>query len=390
MLQSEILDLINHFKNEPYKIFPSDSPKSSHANIKMCAEALGMTVKNEDRYTELYEGEQFVGFINKLHPHTTQNIAYRICNDKYLTELFLKTAGYETFNSCLAHVTEYEKAKEYAEKLNGPFVVKPLALNAGDGITADITIEDFDQAWSYCFEAQRKKRKRLKYSLIQPYFKGIDLRVMIVHGRFVSAVLRLPAFIVGDGINTVENLVNNKNKLRKDHLTAKSIKITDTTYQLLKKQHLSTSSIPEKDRTVLLHTANNLSLGGESIEVSDHITEELKRFCADSVKAIPGLTTAGIDVMIKDFSAHSGLIMEANINPNPNVHEFPQKGGQKHPVRELVHGLYELFKYQQRRADYDHEFIERYTRLIFEKETITNKQMVNKEVIEYLKSTLEI
>lgn len=63
----------------------------------------------------------------------------------------------------------------------------------------------------------------------------------------------------------------------------------------------------------------NVSSGGDPIDVTDSISDEVKQIAIDAVKAIPGLLHAGVDIIInenRNIDAE-GLVIE--INPTAQI-----------------------------------------------------------------------
>ena len=87
-------------------------------------------------------------------------------------------------------------------------VIKPIDANHGEGITMDVThITDALEAINLT-----KAFTKDDGFLIQEQCDGNDYRFLVVNGNFIAASGRKPAFVIGDGRQTVEELVKKRIK----------------------------------------------------------------------------------------------------------------------------------------------------------------------------------
>ncbi|MGL5021256.1 MAG: hypothetical protein ACRC5R_04475, partial [Mycoplasmatales bacterium] len=87
-------------------------------------------------------------------------------------------------------------------------VVKPEDTNFGIGITMltkKCSKEAIDNAINFAFENS-------KQILVEETIIGTEYRFLVIGEKCVSIVKRVPAHVIGDGINTIKNLVSIKNK----------------------------------------------------------------------------------------------------------------------------------------------------------------------------------
>src|SRR5699024_6844775 len=150
--------------------------------------------------------------------------------------------------------------------------------------------------------------------------------------------LRLPAHIVGDGSRTVESIIDEKNTLRKanPYLKSKLILKNDEMIRLLKKHEYQLDSVPGSGEVIILKDISNLTSGEESVDISQVISAEMIYNCLKAVASIPGLSTAGIDIITSDFKNDPGNILEINTNANFNLNYFTYKGEGQHPLNQWI------------------------------------------------------
>src|SRR5699024_11507709 len=84
---------------------------------------------------------------------------------------------------------------------------------------------------------------------------------------------------------------------------------------------------------------SNLTLGGESIDITNDLSDEIKSLAIHSVASIPGMSTGGVDLMTEDFKGKTAYIIEVNTNANHTMHHLPLKGDTTRPFYDLLQNL---------------------------------------------------
>lgn len=292
-----------------------------------------------------YYKNKLFGSMNGQIPSSSDKKGIRLCKDKMKTENLLSTNEISTTESILLEEKDYDKGLEIAKKSQRPLVLKPLNMYGGRGITLDVDESNFEFAWNNAKKEYDETTKIFKV-LLQPILSGVETRMLVVENKFNSAILRVPANIVGDGLHTVNELINKKNTARmmNPHLKRLPIKISDVVKHNLEQLGKTLNSILEKDEIVFLHNSSNISLGGDSYEISHLVGDSLKKLAEDTIKVIPGISTAGVDIMFETFNDSSASVLEVNPGANLRMHHYPLKGEPKTPVNDLIDLLLKDFK----------------------------------------------
>ena len=270
----------------------------------------------------------------------TSCIGVDISCDKELTREVLKYSNIP--------VTLGEVAENIFDVLNGckkigfPVVIKPVNGSKGRGVTVGI-FNDNDAIVAYN-EALRINPK----VLIERFIEGNDYRILVVNERVVAVTLRIPPYIIGDGIHTLMDLieVENQNPLRGyDHekpLT--KIIVDDIMISYLKKKNISLVYIPMIDEEVLLRFNANLSTGGTSKDCSDIIHPDNIEIAVQAAKAV-GLDIAGIDVCTRDIGKsirdNGGAVLEVNAAPGIRMHMYPSYGQPRNVAADIIDYLFD-------------------------------------------------
>lgn len=291
-----------------------------------------------------YKNELF-GSIYGQTPTSNKVKAKEISKDKLATELALKDAGIRTSDSIGFGVNQYEQAKKYVEDSGKSYVFKPSNLNGGRGITLNVDSSNFDQAWKFAETATRERKKEF-HLIVQEFISGIETRFLVIEKQFNSAILRVPANVIGNGNNTIDELIAIKNKQRtfNPHLKVLPIKVDERVINNLNNEGLSLDSVPDSDQVIYLHKSSNISLGGDSYEISHLVNNAMIQAAESAVQAIPGLSTAGVDMIYKSLDDRDPYVLELNPDANLRMHHYPYKGTPKEPVFDLIDAMLADFK----------------------------------------------
>ena len=267
----------------------------------------------------------------------TSAIGESIAQDKELTRLMLRSVGVPTPDG--RPVKDAEDAWAAACEIGGPVVVKPQDGNQGRGVAANLTTRE------QVLAAYQSARKEGDAVLVESFAPGHDYRLLVVGDKVIAAARREPAQVIGDGVHTVAELVEQVNtdpRRGEHHATAlTTIKLEDIALAVLADQGLTPTSIPSAGATVLIRRNANLSTGGTAIDVTERVHPTVAA-CAIEAARIVGLDIAGIDVLAEDISRplaeQHGVVVEVNAAPGLRMHLQPSVGVSR-PVGEAIASL---------------------------------------------------
>ena len=292
-----------------------------------------------------------VGFQNSLSSQITSLIR-SITDHKHLTKLLLNERGLPFPHGSM--FTDIKDAEKYLRSSRFPLVVKPVAGSYGRGITIDVgTPEELRAAWDFA-------RKYDDHIILEELIGGADIRVLVVGGTARAALLRVPANVVGDGKNTIEKLVDQKNKERYSNprLCKSPIIVDARTESFLEGQGYSLKSIPPEGELVFLHLKANLEAGGDSIGVTEQIHPDLLKLAEEAAAALGTDVYWGIDLMVERIDLPRDQqrcgIIEVNSRANIFNVQFPMYG---YPVDVAQAMIDYLFPEQWRDQDYPLETV---------------------------------
>lgn len=143
---------------------------------------------------------------------TNARIGSFIANDKFKTEKHLQNFGINTPNSRVYASDEMEKAKrETFGDSDNPVVIKPLISTMSQGVRVNVSEDRFDYNWQ---EASKFSNSSQGKILVQNYLDGFEARATVVQGKLLSIMARIPPYVVGNGQDTIEKLLEIKSEER--------------------------------------------------------------------------------------------------------------------------------------------------------------------------------
>lgn len=252
------------------------------------------------------------------------NKAVRICQNKEKTKALLKKGNVPVPLGEEFDIHKQEDIINYAESIGYPVVLKPLNGSMGKGVYMDINNKE---QLADAIENARTTYRFTDY-LLEKYYPGKEYRVYVVGDKVIGATNRIPANIIGDGIHTVQALIEEKNEERKKnpYLAPKPIKMDYEVEKCLEKAGYNLDSIPKKGERVFLREKSNLSAGGDPIEATDELTEEVQQIAVNALKALPSIPHAGVDIIVNPDNSKEAVVLEINATAEIGFHSFPLKG----------------------------------------------------------------
>lgn len=270
---------------------------------------------------------------------TTGNIAVDIACDKEETKNLLEAAEIPVPRGTV--IRSEAGLKDAVDKYGYPLVIKPIDGNHGKGNTTNITT--WEQAVTALESAQRYGRS----VIVERFITGFDFRILVINYKFICAALRTPAAVKGDGVNTIQYLIDEVNKDPRrgfgHEKVLTQITVDGSTMKMLEEVGYTLDTVPPKGELVLLKTTANLSTGGTSEDVTDEVHPANVVMCERIAKII-GLDICGIDIMAKDLrtpvSENGGAILEVNAAPGFRMHIEPAEGLPRNVAEPVIDMLF--------------------------------------------------
>ena len=267
----------------------------------------------------------------------TNAIAVELAQDKEETKARLAMHGIPVPQGKVVY--SLKEALKAADELGQPVVVKPVNGHQGEAVTLEVsTREEMKTA----FDAARKLSSAV---LIEETYAGQNYRVLIVAGRMVAASERVLPQVIGDGTNSIRDLIahENRNPLRGDGHEKPLTKIKVDAEVITHLQHagMTLDTVPARDQSITLSHRSNLSIGATAQDVTDKVHPTIARLCERAARLI-GLDVCGVDLVIPDIATPitSGGVIEVNASPGLRMHHYPSVGVARDVGQAVVDAIY--------------------------------------------------
>ncbi|MEK7086922.1 MAG: cyanophycin synthetase, partial [Patescibacteria group bacterium] len=237
-------------------------------------------------------------------------------------------------------------ARRYGNSLGFPLVVKPRFGSMSQHVTVNIKNE---------IGLREAIKKALRYSphfIVEKFLENVSVfRVTVIDEEFVACVKRVPAHVIGDGIHTIQELIDIKNqdprrgKPKQKDATIFKLVVDETSEKLLREKNFDLFSIPRVGEIVYLQEKVILDLGADLFEVTKDVHQDNLELFSCTVRLF-GAKLVGIDFLAEDvtksWKEQSCAIIELNSLPYIDMHHFPTEG-EPVPVAKFLCGLVEKY-----------------------------------------------
>ncbi|MCA1770251.1 MAG: cyanophycin synthetase [Halomonas sp.] len=269
----------------------------------------------------------------------TDLISFGIADDKAWTKQVLGDAGIPVPRGRVCD--SFDEALEAVGDIGYPIAVKPLIGNHGRGVSTNI--ED-EQALRDAFDIASHRNPSV---IVEQYIRGEDHRLLVIDGKLVAAARRRPAHVLGNGIDTLQALVDEENRdprrgIGHENLLTQ-IQLDEQSLRMIGQQNLTPQSVIPAGEMVFLKPTANLSTGGTATDVTDDVHPEV-RFAAERIARLVGLDIIGIDLLAETLTRpleeQSAAVVEVNAGPGFRMHLSPTHGQGRDVGRPVIDMLF--------------------------------------------------
>jgi len=263
----------------------------------------------------------------------TSAIAETICGDKDLTKTLLQSCGLPIPEGCV--VEDVAAVWDAAQDIGLPVVIKPLDGNHGRGVSTNLSKEADVIAAFKLASAEGSE------VLVERFIAGNEHRLLVVAGKVVAAARGESAFVIGDGISDLHQLI--ESQLNSDprrgvteEFPLNIITLEEDHHTVLfeiERQGYTPTSIPAAGVSVLIQRNGNVAF-----DVTDLVHPDVAADAALAARIV-GLDIAGIDLVAENISKplaeQGGAIVEVNAGPGLLMH-LNSADGSPRPVGDAI------------------------------------------------------
>ncbi len=321
---------------------PSDRPDVRYGSVLSGALRRGLLVRIGSSGGGAYDfgiGSTLRHF-RGLSASSTSLLAARVAASKDLTNTLLRRGGIPV--PCSMTVHSLEEAHNVADQFGFPVVLKPVGGNKGRSVYVNIqNHHDLDRIYPLIPASPRDGVQ------IEEHLTGNDYRLLVVDGRTIAVNQRFPPVVVGDGHQTVRQLIEdlNRDPQRTPSMATplQPITINDQTVETLRSFGLALDDRLESGRTIPVKSTSNVSTGGSTTDVTDDLHPDNAAVAGLAARII-GLDIAGVDLILPHISRSiwetGGGIIEINSGPGLVDHYNPVEGSPRDIGTPIITMLY--------------------------------------------------
>lgn len=253
-------------------------------------------VHSDAGYIQLFNGRRLFFTYGTLDINTYA--ATEFANDKSLSFSVLKELGIKLPREQRILYSHEKAADEYLSELTSsvnflglPVILKPARGRQGRNIFRIDSVHDLNLVVPI-LQANEDD------ILVQEYIEADEMRVVVLDGEVIQAYTRDFSHIVGDGIASIQRLIEDKNELFLKR--ARNTKIDTNDEQignlLLRKKYTLSTILAVGERFNLSY-GKNLSKGGEYEFIEDKLGKEFKVILGEMAHKT-GLRLVGFDLFV--------------------------------------------------------------------------------------------
>jgi cyanophycin synthetase len=210
-------------------------------------------------------------------------------------------------------------------QLRAPVITKP---NLGSRSRHTTTHISTDEEFIVAF---KKAQQLSPWVMIEEELSGFVFRGTLINKKLVAVLRREPAYVIGDGVHTIVELVEieNKNPLRAGPIYHK-LGLDEEALKELKHWNKGVEDIPKKDAIVTLGQKTSRAVGGGITDMTDIVHPDNK-IMLEKIGEVLDDPLIGVDFIMDDVSVswrdqpRSGVI-ECNSAPFIDLHHYPLIG----------------------------------------------------------------
>lgn len=308
-----------------------------HTNQRLLVEELikrGAAVAPLDYDLELLE-VSYNGKTEYLMDRASKVTAYlpsSLTADKHLTKQILEKNGIAVPAGRIFDGAQVAEALNYGDEIGFPLVVKPNVGSHGDLVRSGIENREQLESAIYAFLNQADEKE---YFIVERHVGGHEYRIFITAKGDYAVLLREPAYVTGDGVNSIKMLAEQETSRRqrikeKDGSALCPVALDQIALNFLRRKEIDFDYVPDRDEKVYLRLSSNLAQGGVSKDMTDEAHPSAIGIARKVLAAFDGLPCLGIDFLTPDIAVDQTVvphaIIEVNANPGLSMHHMPAIG----------------------------------------------------------------
>lgn len=318
--------------------------KNLHSNQKILIYEMlkrGISVEVLDEKLELIKAS-YNGHDELIYDRDSSIMPYNVsvlAGDKGITKQILQSNGISVPIGEVFSVRDYESILQAFNIFNTPVVIKPVFGSHGYDVYTNLSTEE--QVINSIEKIINNRGIDTKV-LIEEFFDAKEYRVFVTKNKDYAVLHRDPAHVFGNGINTIDELIQIENYRRMNPRTNAlcEILVDDEMYNYMSKNGINMEYIPANGEKVYLRPNSNVAMGGICEDYTDRVHPSVIDVGMRVLDSFPGLPYVGIDYMTNTIEQpqndDSYRIIEINTVPGVHMHFRPAIGKSQNIAKYMV------------------------------------------------------
>jgi len=338
--------------------------KNLHSNQKILIYEMlkrGINVEIVNEQLELIKAS-YKGHEELIYDRDSSIVPYSLsvlAGDKGLTKQLLFANGISVPTGAVFSANYQVDFIKAFEVLNCSVVLKPVFGSHGYDVYTNLkTKDDVIEALAKIIRSKGPTAK----VLIEEYFEAQEYRVFVTKNRDYAVLLRDPAHVYGNGINTISELIMRENYRRMNPRTNAlcEILIDEEMFRFISNKGLSMDYIPRNGEKVYLRPNSNVAMGGICEDYTDRVHSSVIDIGMKVLETFPGMPYVGIDFMTNNIcekqNSEAYRIIEINTVPGIHMHFRPAIGKSQNIAKYMVDLIYPETKERSDDNEYKKSF----------------------------------
>lgn len=267
---------------------------------------------------------------NMSYPMNSHTV-YELANNKQYSYALANALNITTPRSVyVSHAGITDELRDLLKDVK-KVIVKPLDSYQSKGLTLNITDE------SQLSLAIDHALREAQYAIVQEFIEGEEYRFSVLDGQVVSVLRRERPQVVGDGVATIAQLVEDENRSR-SALPDTMLPYPQWTHELVG-DVVNSSEILNSGEVRLLSSTTLVSKGASVYELIDKVHSSYRDAASHFATEI-GAGFVAIDMFILDHTTHAASdnyrFNECNASPSLKMYLAPRNRTMEHIIDQVV------------------------------------------------------
>lgn len=225
-------------------------------------------------------------------------VTFHMAQSKRTANVFLRSNGFPVPAQDL--YTDLSAAKTFLKK-HKTIVVKPCSQWGGRGVSVAVrTVKELVRAIEFARQFEED-------IVLEEFVRGEDYRLIFVDYRYVAAIRRRAARVIGNGRDSIKALIRAQNRVERKLDPSHVIPVDAETGRNLAALGLKWGTVPAAGRSVQVRLTSNYHTGGSVDIVTKDVNPKLVRLAEKAAKKL-GVPVIGIDFLLNEKTGQFWLI----------------------------------------------------------------------------------